>query len=86
MASLKIGTGPDAVAFDPGLKRIYATGLGGEVSVTAQLGPDTYKNLDLVPTHFAAHTLAVDPRTHKVYVGYASLAVAPRIAVFSAVK
>ena len=83
VALLKIGPGPDAVAFDPGLKRIYATGLGGQVSVTAQVDADTYRNLDIVPTHYAAHTLAVDPRTHKVYVGYASLAVPPRIAVFS---
>jgi DNA-binding beta-propeller fold protein YncE len=83
VATLKIGRGPDAVAFDPGLKRIYATGLGGQVSVTAQLGADSYRNLDIVSTHFAAHTLAVDPRTHAVYVGYASLAVPPRIAVFS---
>jgi hypothetical protein len=80
---LKIGRGPDAVAFDPGLKRIYATGLGGEVSVTQQLGADAYRNLDIVSTHFAAHTLAIDPRTHEVYVGYGSLAVPPRIAVFS---
>jgi YVTN family beta-propeller protein len=86
VTSLKIGMGPDAVAFDPGLKRIYATGLGGQVSVTAQRGADSYKNLDLVSTHFAAHTLAVDPRTHNIYVGYASLAVPPRIAVFSAIK
>ena len=84
IAQLKIGNGPDAVAFDPGLKRIYATGLGGQVSVTQQLGADAYRNLDIVSTHFAAHTLAIDPRTHKVYVGYASLAVSPRIAVFSA--
>jgi YVTN family beta-propeller protein len=83
VTSLEIGAGPDAVAFDPGLKRIYATGLGGRVSVTAQLGADTYRNLDIVSTHFAAHTLAVDPRTHMVYVGYASLGVPPRIAVFS---
>jgi YVTN family beta-propeller protein len=86
VALLTIGRGPDAVAFDPGLNRIYATGLGGQVSVTAQLGADTYKTLDIVSTHFAAHTLAVDPRTHKVYVGYASLVVPPRIAVFSATR
>jgi YVTN family beta-propeller protein len=83
VASLTIGRGPDAVAFDPGLKRIYATGLGGEVSVTEQLSADNYRNLDIVPTHFAAHTLAIDPRSHKVYVGYASLLVSPRVAVFS---
>ncbi len=83
VASLPIGRGPDAVAFDPGLKRIYATGLGGQVGVTEQRDANTYRNLDLVATHFAAHTLAIDPRTHEVYVGYASLAVAPRIAVFT---
>jgi DNA-binding beta-propeller fold protein YncE len=83
VASLKIGAGPDAVAFDPILKRIYATGLAGKVSVTEELGADRYRNLDLVRTHFAAHTLAIDPRTHKVYVGYASLWVAPRVAVFT---
>jgi YVTN family beta-propeller protein len=83
IAQLKIGTGSDAVAFDPGLKRIYATGLGGQVSVTEQVGADAYRNLDIVSTHFAAHTLTIDPRTHKVYVGYGSLAVPPRIAVFS---
>ena len=82
-AQLKVGMGPDAVAFDPILKRIYATGLGGQVSVTQQLGADAYRNLDIVSTHFAAHTLAIDPRTHKVYVGYAGLVVPPRIAVFS---
>jgi YVTN family beta-propeller protein len=83
IAQLKIGTGPDAVAFDPGLKRIYATGLGGQVSVTQQVDADAYRNLDIVSTHFAAHTLAIDPRTHRVYVGYGSLGVPPRIAVFS---
>jgi len=81
--SLKTGFGPDGVAFDAGLRRIYATGLAGNVSVTAEIGPDLYRNLDLVSTHFAAHTLAVDPHTHKLYVGYASLGVSPRIAVFS---
>jgi YVTN family beta-propeller protein len=83
VASLKIGRGPDAVAFDPDLKRIYATGLGGHVSITEPRDADTYRNLDMVATHFAAHTLAIDPRTHKVYVGYASLVLPPRIAVLS---
>ncbi len=86
VASVKIGTGPDAVAFDPFLHRIYATGLSGEVSVTQQENADEYKLLEKISTHFAAHTLAVDPVTHKLYVAYASLIVAPRVAVFSAVE
>ena len=84
VATVKIGSGPDSVAFDPGLRRIYATGVSGEVSVVQQKGADAYELLDLVSTHFGAHTLAVDPASHRLYVAYASLLVAPRVAVFSA--
>ena len=85
VATIEIGGGPDTVAFDPGLRRIYATGVSGQVSVVQQKSTDSYERLDLVSTHFGAHTLAVDAVTHRVYVAYASLFVAPRIAVFSAV-
>jgi DNA-binding beta-propeller fold protein YncE len=85
VATVKIGSGPDSVAFDAGLRRVYATGVSGEVSVVQQKGADAYELLDLVSTHFGAHTLAVDPASHRVYVAYASLLVAPRIAVFSAI-
>jgi DNA-binding beta-propeller fold protein YncE len=85
VGTVAIGGGPDSVAFDPGLRRIYATGVSGQVSVVQQKSADSYELLDMVSTHFGAHTLAVDPETHRVYVAYASLMVAPRIAVFSAV-
>ena len=83
VASVKIGTGPDSVAFDSSLRRIYATGISGTLTVTQQKSADSYELLDRISTHFAAHTLAVDPASHKVYLGYAGLFVAPRIAVFS---
>lgn len=83
VASLDIGSGPDSVAFDPGLRRIYSTGLAGELTVIGVDDARRYKVLDRISTHFAAHTLAVDPVSHKVYVGYASLMGPPRIAVFS---
>jgi len=38
--------------------------------------------LDTVHTHYGAHTLALDLATHALYVGYASLVVGPRVAVF----
>jgi hypothetical protein len=41
--------------------------------------------LDTIPMHYGAHTLAVDPESHKLYVAYASLFTVPRIAVFSAI-
>src|ERR1700694_758046 len=83
IASLKIGGGPDSVAFDATLHRIYSAGKSGKFDVVQQDGPDTYRVLDQISTHYGAHTLVVDPVSHQVFVGYASLFNHPRIAVFS---
>lgn len=82
-SSMSIGGGPDVVAFDAGLHRIYSAGKGGKLTVIQQDGPDVYRPLDLIRTHYGAHTLVVDPVSHRVFVGYASLFNHPRIAVFS---
>ena len=84
--TIGIGKGPDSVAFDEQLGRVYATGIDGTLSVV-QLQPDGRATLvDMIALHIGAHTLAVDPLTHRVFAGYASLFLAPRIAVFSAVS
>ena len=85
IASLKIGGGPDSVAFDATLHKIYAAGKSGKFDMVQQDGPDTYRVLDQISTHYGAHTLLVDPVSHQVFVGYASLLSPPRIAVFSPV-
>ncbi|MGH6958681.1 MAG: YncE family protein [Caulobacteraceae bacterium] len=82
VASLAIGGGPDSVAYDAGLRRIYATGKSGVLSAVQQDGPDAYRLLTNVNLHYGAHTLAVDPSTHRIYVAYASLLSPPRLAVF----
>jgi YVTN family beta-propeller protein len=82
VATVPIGKGPDSVAFDPELHRIYTTGKSGVLVVIQQDGPDQYKVLDTVHLHYGAHTLTVDPTTHALYVAYAGLVVNPRIAVF----
>jgi len=83
ITSLKIGDGPDSVAFDPTLHRIYSAGKAGKLTVIQQDGPNAYRVLDKIRTHYGAHTLAVDSVSHKVFVAYASLLARPRIAVFS---
>lgn len=80
--SIAVGPSPDSVAYDPGLQRIYATGRWGLMSVIQQDGADAYRALEPVHLHLGAHTLAVDPVTHRVYAAYASLIGAPRLAVF----
>ena len=82
VATIPIGKGPDSVAFDPGLHRIYTTGKSGVLVVIQQEEPNKYRILDTVHLHYGAHTLAVDSRTHVLYVGYAGLIVNPRVAVF----
>ena len=83
ITSMRIGGGPDSVAFDGTLHRIYCAGKAGRLTVIQQDGPNTYRVLDEIHTHFGAHTLALDPVSHRVFVAYASLFAKPRIAVFS---
>jgi YVTN family beta-propeller protein len=82
VATVPIGMAPDSVAFDPPLHRIYTTGKSGNLVVIEQDEPNKYEVLDTVHLHYGAHTLAVDPATHSLYVGYAGLVVNPRVAVF----
>jgi DNA-binding beta-propeller fold protein YncE len=84
VATIPIGKGVNSVAFDPQLHRIYTTGRSGVLVVIQQDSADSYRVLDTIPLHYGAHTLTVDPVTHSLYVGYASLVVGPRIAVFTA--
>jgi YVTN family beta-propeller protein len=81
--SIAIGGGPDAIAFDPGIHCLYIAGESGILSVIQQDSLDKYELIDSIHTHYGAHTLALDLTTHRVYVGYASIFVAPRLAVFA---
>jgi DNA-binding beta-propeller fold protein YncE len=83
IASVPVGFGADSVAYDPELHRIYITGLFGRLSVVNQASADTYHMVDSIHLHFNAHTLAIDPVTHRLFVAYASLAIPPRLAVFT---
>jgi YVTN family beta-propeller protein len=81
--TIAIGGGPDSIAFDAALHRVYTAGKAGVMSVVQQNAPDSYKVLDSIELHYGAHTLVVDPVTNNVYVGYASLLTRSRVAVFS---
>ncbi|HEV2169827.1 MAG TPA: hypothetical protein VGR40_02710 [Candidatus Binatus sp.] len=86
ISTLPIGSGPDSVAYDPELQRIYTAGLAGTMTIVQQNTADSYQVTDNIYTHFAAHTLTVDPASHKIFVGYASLFTQPRIAVFTGTR
>lgn len=83
ITTVPVGGGPDSVAYDSQLHRIYVTGRSGVLCVVERDSKGALTTLDSISLHYGAHTLAVDPESHRLYVAYASLVVVPRIAVFS---
>ena len=61
-----VGSSPDVLAFDPGLRRLYVAAESGEVAVFSEHGRRLVK-LGQALVADEAHTVAVDPRTHLVY-------------------
>src|SRR5437899_688345 len=67
IAFLPLADGPDVIKFDAGLGRIYVACYSGAISVFHQDDPDHYRKLEDFPVQHAVHSLAVDPKTHRVY-------------------
>jgi DNA-binding beta-propeller fold protein YncE len=67
IAFLPLADGPDVNKFDAGLGRIYVACYSGSISVFHQDDPEHYRKLEDFPVQHAVHSLAVDPKTHRVY-------------------
>ena len=63
-----VGDGPDVLAFDPGLHRLYVASENGVDSVFDETL--AFRLTELGRAHLAdnAHSVAVDPTTHRVYL------------------
>jgi YVTN family beta-propeller protein len=69
VASPEIGNGPDAAAFDDSSGLAFSSnGRDGTLTVIRRTSPDKFEVLDTVPTAPGARTMALDPRTHRVYL------------------
>jgi DNA-binding beta-propeller fold protein YncE len=66
VAQHPVGSGPDVLAWDPGWRRLYVASEGGVVSSFAVDGTVLHALPEYRAPH--AHTIAVDPRTHRVYL------------------
>ena len=67
IAHMPMAKGADVVMFDPGLGRIYVACASGFISVFQTDGATRFRKLADVPVEPKIHSLAVDPRTHRVY-------------------
>lgn len=65
-ARIDVGDGPDVLAYDTGLRRLYVASESGVVSVLDVQGKTVH---ELAKARLAngAHTVAVDQTTHRVY-------------------
>src|SRR5216110_2279590 len=69
VATIDNGTRVDALGWDPTKKLIFIPNGGeGNVTVVHQDSADKYSVVSTVPTVAGAKTIAVDPKTHNVYL------------------
>ena len=68
ITTLPVAPDPDVIKYDPGLKRIYVACYSGAISVFQEDDPDHFRKLEDFPVQHKVHSLAVDERTHRVYV------------------
>jgi hypothetical protein len=74
VATPKIGEGPDAAAFDPGTNYAFSSnGESGTLTVIHEDSPDKYSVVENVATKKSARTMALDSKTHNIYLPAADL-------------
>src|SRR5271165_3217047 len=71
ITTLPIGDHVDATAFDPATKLIFNSNGEGTITVIRQDGPDKYSLVETVKTLPKAKTMALDPKTHRLFLSTA---------------
>jgi YVTN family beta-propeller protein len=74
VATLPIGRGTDAAAFDPRRKLVFSSnGIDGNISVIAERDANTFTSLGNIPTAVTARTMTIDPQSGRLYVAAADV-------------
>jgi DNA-binding beta-propeller fold protein YncE len=67
VASVPVGDGVDAAGFDPATQLAFTSNGEGSITVVHEDTPDKYTVVETVPTQRGARTMAVNPKTHRLY-------------------
>jgi DNA-binding beta-propeller fold protein YncE len=76
VATVPIGAGPDGVVFDPGAGYAMSSNGDGTLTVVQQSG-GKYDVVENIATERAARTIALDEKTHRVYLPTAAFGASP---------
>lgn len=68
VAKISIGKEPDAVGYDAAMHTIFSSSREGVLNVIRQDDANHYVSLDPVPTMKSARTLAIDLKSHEIFL------------------
>jgi DNA-binding beta-propeller fold protein YncE len=71
VATVPIGDGVDANAFDPGTQLAFASCGDGTTTIAKEEAPDKLTVVQTLQTQRGSRTMALDPATHKIYLAAA---------------
>ncbi len=77
VATLSIGKGPDGAEFDPGTGLAFSPNGEGTLTVIHEDSADEFSVVGTVTTQRGARTMALDPKTHHLYLAAASYGETP---------
>ncbi len=77
VTTVPIGDGVDANAFDPGTSLGFSSNGDGTLTVIKEETPDKFAVAETVPTRRGARTMALDEKTHIVYLATAKFGPPP---------
>jgi DNA-binding beta-propeller fold protein YncE len=78
VATVPVGNGVDAAAFDPGTQLAFAPNGGdGTVTIIHEDSPDKFTVVGTAESRVRGRTLALDPKTHRIYVSFAKFGPVP---------
>jgi len=77
IALVPIGEGVDANGFDPGTGLAFSSNGDGTLTVVRETSPGKFEVAETVATERGSRTMAIDPKTHIIYLPAALFAPAP---------
>jgi hypothetical protein len=78
LATVPIGRGVDACAYDPGTQLAFASCGDGTTTIAKEESPDTLKVVQTLQTERGARTMALDLSTHDIYLATAKFEAGPQ--------
>jgi DNA-binding beta-propeller fold protein YncE len=81
LSTHRVGDDPDVLAWDPGWRRLYVASESGVVSAFQVVGAELQPLGEVRAPH--AHTVSVDPRTHRIYLPLESVGGRPVLRIMT---